>query len=132
LSHAKPQTAATSSRAASSKAASSKTDGEQRQDNPQAARPIRVVWGVRTFVLTALFVAALTTLGVYQVWLRYEEHRMGMALSTQTLRFQSLLDENKQLRTELATLKSPERIRRDAQGRLRMHVPAPQDIVEIR
>lgn len=95
-------------------------------------RSERVSWGIRTFVLTLLFVAALSTLGIYQVWHRYQVHSLGMDLSTETLKYRAQLEEERKLTLELATLKRVERVRKDARERLGMHVPAPQDVVEIR
>ena len=92
----------------------------------------RVFWGVRSFVLTLLFVGMLTGLGIYQVWHRYQVYSLGMELSEETLRYRAYLEENRKLRLELATLKRVEQIRTKAADRLDMRVPAPQDIVEIR
>lgn len=94
--------------------------------------PRRVIWGVKSVVLTLLFVATLSSLGIYQVWHRYQVYSLGTDLSTETLRYRSLLEENRRLRLELATLKRVDRIRKEASERLGMRVPAPQDIVEIR
>jgi cell division protein FtsL len=82
--------------------------------------------------LTLVFVAVLTSLGIYQVWQRYEVYSLGLSLSTETLQYSSLLDESRKLKLELATIKRAGRIRREAANRLGMHVPPPQDIVEIR
>ena len=92
----------------------------------------RRVWGIKTFTLTLVFVAVLAALGVYQVRQRYQVYSLGVSLSQATLEYRVALDQNKKLRLELATLKRAGRIRREAAERLEMHVPAPQDIVEIR
>jgi cell division protein FtsL len=92
----------------------------------------RVIWGVRTFVFTLVFVVVLVSLGIYQVWHRYRVYSLGMELSRETLVYRSALEENRKLRLELATLKRVDHLRARAEDRLGMHVPAPQDIVEIR
>jgi cell division protein FtsL len=79
-----------------------------------------------------MFVVILVGLGIYQVTHRYRLYRLGMDLSTESLRYRSLLEDNRKLRLELATLKRVDRVRRDAVNRLGMHVPAPQEVVEIR
>lgn len=92
----------------------------------------RAPWGVKTIVLTLLFVTSISLLGMYQVWQRYQVYRLGMELSHETLRYRSLLEEHKKLKLELATLKNVDRLVERAEGHLEMHVPAPQEIVEIR
>jgi cell division protein FtsL len=88
-------------------------------------------WGLKTFALTLGFVIALLSLGVYQVWQRYDLYSLGMSLSGETLRYRALLEDKKKLRLERATLKQPERIRQEAAARCGMRVPAPTDVVEI-
>jgi len=92
----------------------------------------RAPWGVKTVALTLAFVSTMTALGMFQVWQRYQVYRLGMELSTETLRYRSLLEEHKKLKLELATLKNVDKLVERAEGRLDMHVPAPQEIVEIR
>jgi len=79
-----------------------------------------------------VFVTLLTSLGIYQVWQRYQVYALGLELSTGTLQYRAQLQENRKLRLELATMKRADRIRAEASERLGMGVPAPQDIVEIR
>jgi len=88
-------------------------------------------WGLKTFALTLGFVIALLSLGVYQVWQRYDLYSLGMSLSGETLRYRALVEDRKKLRLERATLKRAERIRQEAASRLGMHHPAPTDVVEI-
>ena len=83
-------------------------------------------------MLTFMFVTLLTSLGIYQVWQRYQVYALGLELSTSTLQYRAHLQENRKLRLELATMKRADRIRTEAAERLGMGVPAPQDIVEIR
>ncbi len=83
-------------------------------------------------MLTFAFVTAMSVLGIYQVWQRYELYSLGMDLSGETLRYQALLDDGKKLRLERATLKRAERIRQEAIDRLQMRMPGPKDVVEIR
>lgn len=92
----------------------------------------RVIWGVKSFLLTLTFVGILSGLGMYQVWHHYQVYSLGMELSSETLEYRDQLEENRRLRLELATLKRVERIRGEARKRLGMRVPAPQDIREIR
>ncbi|MFT7621298.1 MAG: cell division protein FtsL [Myxococcota bacterium] len=103
-----------------------------RAQKVEASTAIRLPLGIRNFVLIFTFVGVLTSLGVYQVFHRHRVYSMARELSTETLRYRTLLDESRKLRLELATLKRVGRIRREASDRLGMHVPAPQDIVEIR
>ena len=103
-----------------------------RRTQQQLSDTERVIWGVRTVLLTLLFVTVLVSLGIYQVWHRYRVYALGMELSAETLRYRSALEENRKLRLELATLKRVEHLRSKAEEQLGMRVPAPQDIVEIR
>jgi cell division protein FtsL len=92
----------------------------------------RVVWGAKAFALTFLWVGALTALGVYHVRNRHEVHRLGVELSTETLRYRSRYEENRKLRLELSSVKHADRVRDQAEKHLGMRVPAPQDLIEIR
>lgn len=92
----------------------------------------RVVWGLKAFGYTALYVSILVGLGLYQVWHRHELHRLGVQLSTETLQYRAAYEENRKLRLELASVKHADRVREEAERKLHMRVPAPQDIIEIR
>ncbi|MFT5431433.1 MAG: cell division protein FtsL [Myxococcota bacterium] len=91
----------------------------------------RAIWGIKTFLLTLVFVSVLVGLGIYQVWHRYQVYSLGMDLSSETLSYRDGLDHNRKLKLELATLKRVERIRGEAEERLGMRVPAPQDVIEV-
>jgi len=97
----------------------------------RAARAEQYTTGIRTFVLTLVFVSLLTGLGIYQVWQRYQVYALGLELSTQTLQYRALLEEERRLRLELATMKRAGSIRQQAGERLEMRIPAPQDVVEV-
>ena len=92
----------------------------------------RVIWGLKTFLLTFVFVGVLVGLGIYQVWHRYQVYSLRMQLSSETLQYRDGLEENRKLRLELATLKRVDHIRAEAHERLQMRVPAPDDIIEVR
>ena len=92
----------------------------------------RVIWGAKAVGLTAAWVAVLVVLGLYQVWQRHQIHLLGVELSTQTLRYRAAYEENRKLRLELASVKHVDRVRDEAEKRLGMRIPAPQDLVEIR
>mgnify|MGYP003956314517 CR=1 FL=1 len=99
---------------------------------PTELRIRRYAEGIRSFVLTLVFIAVLSALGIYQVWQRYEVYALGLELSTETLKYRSMLDDSRKLKLELATIKRAGVVRREAASRLGMHVPPPQNIVEIR
>jgi len=92
----------------------------------------RAIWGLKTFMLTLVFVSVLVGLGIYQVWHRYQVYSLRMQLSSETLSYRDGLEENRKLRLELATLKRVGHIRAEAEERLGMRVPAPQDVIEVR
>ena len=100
--------------------------GETRDDSR------RVIWGAKAFALTAVWVVILVALGLYQVWQRHQVHFLGVELSNETLQYRRAYDENRRLRLELASVKHVDRVRADAEKRLGMRVPAPQDLIEIR
>jgi cell division protein FtsL len=92
----------------------------------------RIPWGIKTFALTFGFVGILTGLGIYQVWQQYEVYSLGVELSHETLSYRALLDNNRRLRLERATLKRGERVRKEATERMGMRIPMPHQVVEIR
>ena len=55
------------------------------QREPAVRRRSSPKWGIKTFALTLGFVAAMISLGMYQVWQRYELYSLGMKLSGETL-----------------------------------------------
>ncbi|HIA03897.1 MAG TPA: hypothetical protein EYN66_18675 [Myxococcales bacterium] len=99
---------------------------------PTEMRIRRYAEGIRSFVLTLVFVAVLSALGMYQVWQRFEVYALGLELSTETLQYRSMLDDSRKLKLELATIKRAGVVRQEAATRLNMHVPPPQKVVEIR
>ncbi len=106
------------------------------REPPDAVEPVdttrRTLAGVRAVVGVVGYVVVLAGLGVYHVWQRHDARRLGMDLSTETLRYRAAYEEHKKLKLELASVKRVDRLRDNAEARLGMRAPAPQHIVEIR
>ena len=87
------------------------------------AEPIRASRGKAPFFSTIVLGLGLVALALLHVWLRLQVVHLGYVLST-TSKLQSQLEqENRQLKVELATLTSPDRLEPMARGRLGMVEP---------
>lgn len=85
------------------------------------------------FRLSALiFIFSLTGLVFFYTWCRVQCTKGGYTLTEETNRHNRLLSRQSALKTELARLKSPERIARVATTVLDMQMPAEERILFIR
>ena len=94
----------------------------------RAARSTASRW--RLF-LAALLGLALIAAVLVHVWLRLRVVRMGYVLST-TSKLQTRLEqENRELKVELATLTSPDRLEALARQRLGLSAPAKGQVIVL-
>ncbi|HXG50100.1 MAG TPA: cell division protein FtsL, partial [candidate division Zixibacteria bacterium] len=78
-----------------------------------------------------VLIAAIVALTLGHVWLRLQVVHMGYVLST-TAKLQSQLErENRELKVELATLTSPERLEAMARQRLGLEPPEKGQVIVL-
>ena len=87
--------------------------------------------------LDRLFLIALVMLfliggSLFYVWSRIQVIRLGYEISSALKAEKALIDANKRLRLEIATLKSYARIEKFAVEELRMAKPKPEQVIVIR
>ena len=107
--------------------------------NSRRARPARAVpvnpVGKRKkgqhFVGICTFGFFLFLLGLVYVWLRLQVVHMGYVLSTTTKLQGQLEQENRELKVELATLTSPERLEAMARKRLGLMSPEKGQVIVL-
>jgi cell division protein FtsL len=82
----------------------------------------RRLWGIGLAL-------SLTALALCHVWVRLQVVRLGYVLSTTTKLQDQLEQENRELKVEIATLTSPERLERLARVRLGLREPEKNQVV---
>lgn len=85
----------------------------------RAAEPVRSSRR-KIFFLPVLFGVGLVAMALLHVWLRLQVVHFGYVLSTTTKLQGQLEQENRELKVELATLTSPQRLEAMARSRLGM------------
>ncbi len=85
----------------------------------------------RRFVWTAFLTAALIGLVLIHVWLRLQVVRVGYVLSTSSKLQNRLEQENRELKIELATMTSPERLESLARRRLGLKPPEKGQVIVL-
>jgi cell division protein FtsL len=93
----------------------------------RGAEPLRAAAG--GFLLPALLGLGLLAMALAHVWLRLQVVHMGYALSTASKLERELEQENRELKVELATLISPQRLESMARTRLGMNQPQRGQVV---
>ena len=81
------------------------------------------------FLVPALLGLGLLAMALAHVWLRLQVVHMGYALSTAAKLQRELEQENRELKVELATLMSPQRLEAMARARLGMTQPQRGQVV---
>jgi cell division protein FtsL len=85
----------------------------------------------RRFVWTAFLTAALIGLVLVHVWLRLQVVQVGYVLSTSSKLQNRLEQENRELKIELATMTSPERLESLARRRLGLRPPEKGQVIVL-
>ncbi len=84
---------------------------------------------IGNFLATIFLVACLVSLALVHVWLRLQVIHLGYVLST-TSKLQGQLEQvNRELKLELATLTSPDRLEELARSRLGLREPEQGQVV---
>ncbi|HEY1265883.1 MAG TPA: cell division protein FtsL [Candidatus Binatia bacterium] len=97
---------------------------------PRIAEPLRGS-GRSGVLLPALLGTGLVAIALLHVWLRLQVVHMGYALATATKLERELEQENRELKVELATLTSPQRLEAMARARLGMGQPQRGQVVVL-
>jgi|SRR3990167_9987325 len=85
------------------------------------------------FLFRILFlVAFMAILSLFYIWSRIQIVQYGYDINALRGRHRQLVEENKKLNVEVATLKSPGRISRIAREKLKMQMPKPEQIKVIK
>lgn len=84
---------------------------------------------VGSFLATIFLVACLVSLALAHVWLRLQVVQLGYVLSTTSKLQGQLEQENRELKLELATLTSPDRLEELARSRLGLREPEQGQVV---
>lgn len=98
----------------------------QRAAAQRKERPSR-----RNLILLALLVLGLVGVTLVHVWLRLQVVQMGYVLSTTSKLQDRLEQENRELKVELASLLSPERLEALARKRLGMIPPERGQVIVL-
>lgn len=81
------------------------------------------------FLFRVLFlVAFMSILSLFYIWSRVQIVQYGYEINALEVKNRGLVDENKKLKVEVATLKAPDRIEKIAKEKLGMGLPAPEQI----
>ena len=101
-----------------------------------AGSPRRQAWGregergwVGNFLASIFLMACLVSLALAHVWLRLQVVHLGYVLSTTSKLQGQLEQENRELRLELATLTSPDRLEALARSRLGLREPEKGQVI---
>ena len=87
--------------------------------------------GRRRFLLPLFLGIGLVVMALLHVWLRLQVVHLGYVLSTRSKLQSQLVQENRELKVELATLTSPGRLEAMARSRLGMIEPARAQVVVL-
>lgn len=94
------------------------------------AEPVRPS-GRRGLFMPALLGLGLMAMALLHVWLRLQVVHLGYVLSTTSKLERQLEQENRELKVELATLTSPQRLEAMARSRLGMIEPGRAQVVVL-
>jgi cell division protein FtsL len=98
---------------------------------PRAAADTRETTGLRvsTFILSLLVLVAVSL--VY-VWSHLHNTQLKYRIAEEMTVRDNLIEENRRLKVEIATLKSPQRIESIARDKLKLQYPEREQVVLIR
>ena len=98
---------------------------------PRAAADVRETTGLRvsTFILSLLVLVAVAL--VY-VWSHLHNTQLKYQIAEEMTVRDSLIEENRRLKVEIATLKSPQRIESIARDKLKLQYPEREQVVLIK
>lgn len=103
----------------------------------KVAAPVRIGgvaaenWGISFPYLMGVMVL-LTLVSIFHVWSRVEVIDLNLRISDAAHHLKDAQQENKRLRVEVASLKTPARIETLAKGELGMALPTDQQVVLVK
>lgn len=74
----------------------------------------------------------VTAVSIFHVWSRVKVIDLNLQISATNRQFQDMQQENKRLKVEIASLKTPARIEALAKGELGMALPTDQQVIVIK
>lgn len=86
----------------------------------------------RVVVRTLFLLALLAVLSLVTIWSRVQVVQYGYDINRLISNQQVYLENNKKLKTEVATLRSPERLEKTAREKLGMQTPAEGQILQLK
>jgi cell division protein FtsL len=113
--------------AATATASGRQTANGKRERSPRVDR----AGGRRRFVVVAFLALALIGVVLVHVWLRLQVVHMGYVLSSASKLQSRLEQENRELKIELATMTSPDRLEALARRRLGLKPPEKGQIIVL-
>ena len=113
--------------AATATASGRQTANGKRERSPRADR----AGGRRRFVVVAFLALALIGVVLVHVWLRLQVVHMGYVLSSASKLQSRLEQKNRELKIELATMTSPDRLESLARRRLGLKPPEKGQIIVL-
>lgn len=99
--------------------------------NNSKAKKRRFFISARQLFLIVVMILAFMGSGITYVWSTFEKTQIGYALSKLQREEMKLKETNRRLRLELAYLKSPENLEREAVQKLGLSMPTPNQIVVL-
>ena len=81
--------------------------------------------------LCILFILPVVAAALFNVWIHVATVRLGYELSAEARLHERLVEENRGIRVEIATLKSPERLKKLANETYRMTAPKPGQVIRV-
>jgi cell division protein FtsL len=87
-------------------------------------------WNSFPFMVAAMVLVTLVS--VFHVWSRVKVIDLNLDISATRRAFQEMQQENKRLKVEIASLKTPARIEALAKGELGMAMPTDQQVIVIK
>jgi len=108
------------------------THGERILWTGEASRVKANVIKLKLFILFTLLMVFFIGGSLFYVWSRIQVIQLGYEISNALKEERALIEANKKLRLEIATLKSYGRIEKFAVEELRMAKPKPEQVIVIR
>ncbi len=87
---------------------------------------------MEVFKFLMVFMVLLTVVSVFHVWSRYRLTELNLQISETSRLLKDAEQEQKRLRLESASLKSPARIETIAKNELGMALPTEQQVIQVK
>ena len=81
--------------------------------------------------LTVLFLLPIVAAALFNVWIHVATIHLGYELSAEARIHETLVEKNRGIRVEIATLKSPDRLKQLAAETYKMGPPKPGQVIRV-